>query len=281
VPFAVVRRQNHRIEFGDYALEVDPADGGRIVEFSLAGRSVVLPRSESAQAYGSSFWPSPQQDWDWPPPPELDSLPWEVSVDGKALVLTSGVNARLGLSAVQRIEALPELGAINIELRLINRGTQPRQVAAWQNTRVRPGGLTFFPSSAPAHAKSAFPLAPSAGVAWFEHEPKGNARTGKLFADGEEGWLAHVDGELLFVKVFPPVPLEQQAPGEAEIELYIDPKGVFVEVEQQGPYGSIAPGESAAWQCQWLLRKLDRAAVRSVGNPALLEQARTLASLVR
>jgi hypothetical protein len=281
VPFAVVRRQNYRIEFGDYALEVDPADGGRIVEFSLGGRSVVIPRSESAQAYGSSFWPSPQQDWDWPPPPELDSLPWEVSVDGTALVLKSGVNARLGLSAVQRIEALPELGAVNIELALINHGTQPRQVAAWQNTRVRPGGLTFFPSSAPAHAKSAFPLTPSGGVAWFEHEPKGNSRTGKLFADGEEGWLAHVDGDLLFVKVFPPVPLEQQAPGEAEIELYVDPKGAFVEVEQQGPYGSIAPGASAAWQCRWLVRKLDRAAARSLGNAGLLAQTRTLVSQVR
>src|SRR5688572_18951272 len=45
VPFGVVRRQNHRIELGELALEVDAADGGRIVEFSLKGRNVLATRS--------------------------------------------------------------------------------------------------------------------------------------------------------------------------------------------------------------------------------------------
>jgi hypothetical protein len=280
LPHAVVRRQNHRIEFGDLALEVDAVDGGRIVEFSLGGRSVVVPKGESAQAYGSSFWPSPQKDWDWPPPAELDALPWSVSIDGKALVLESEVSEKLGLAATQRIEALPDQQAVRVELTLHNRGAAARSVAGWQNTRTRPGGLTFYPSTSPALPPSAFELAPEAGIAWFDHDPRTNARKGKLFADGDEGWIAHVDGDLLFVKVFPPVPRDKQAPGEAEIEIYVDPSGVFVEVEQQGPYVTLAPGEALSWRCHWLLAKLELGARRIPGDARLLAQARALARSV-
>jgi hypothetical protein len=41
---------------------------------------------------------------------------------------------------------------------------------------------------------------------------------------------------------FPKVPRARQAPTEAEIELYVDRTGLFVEVEQQGAYETIAPG---------------------------------------
>jgi hypothetical protein len=169
-------------------------------------------------------------------------------VEGRVLRATSAQNAALALSAEQRIELLPEPRAVAIAYRLTNHGDAPRKVSAWQNSRVRPGGLTFFPSAAPALPQSKFPLAPSEGVLWYAHGGKAEARTGKLFADGEEGWLAHVDGDLLFVKVFPPVPAERQAPGEAEIELYVDPSGNFVEIEQQGPYEEIVPGGSSTWQ---------------------------------
>src|SRR5512147_455804 len=53
-PHAVVRRQNYRIERAPIAVEVDPNDGGRIVEFSLDGRSVIVPVTESPEAYASS-----------------------------------------------------------------------------------------------------------------------------------------------------------------------------------------------------------------------------------
>jgi hypothetical protein len=52
LPHAVTRRQNYRIEFGPYAIEVDPFDGGRILEYSLDGRSVILPFKESPEAWG-------------------------------------------------------------------------------------------------------------------------------------------------------------------------------------------------------------------------------------
>jgi hypothetical protein len=284
-PFSVVRQHNYRIEQGELALELDPSDGGRVVEFSLGGagarHNALVTRAESARSYGSSFWPSPQSDWKWPPPAELDVLPWQVVIEGRLLRATSGSNAALALSAEQRIELLPEQRAARIDYRLTNHGSAARKVAAWQNSRVRPRGLTFFPSTGGSLPQSKFALAPSAGVIWFAHQGEAETRTGKLFADGEEGWLAHVDGDLLFVKIFPAVPAERQAPGEAEVEIYVDPGGAFVEVEQQGPYEAVASGASLDWQCYWLLERLEPGLVVQPEQTWLVERARSLAARVR
>jgi hypothetical protein len=276
------RRVPHglRIEHGPLALELDPMDGGRIVELSLAGRSVVVPRSESVRAYGSSFWPSPQSDWKWPPPPELDALPWQARIDGPAIVAESLENQQQRLSASQRIEPLSSGGFV-IDYRIKNHSSAARKLAGWQNTRVRPRGLTFFPSSAPAYPQSAFALSPQGGVMWFAHGGPADARKGKLFADGDEGWLAHVDADLLFVKVFPEVARERQAPGEGEVEIYVDPAGEFVEVEQQGPYEEVAPGGELYWSCRWALERLEPRQPWHPGDGGLVARARALAARLR
>ena len=277
----VVRRYNYAIEFGPYAVEVDPADGGRIAAFSLDGRSVVLPRDESPEAYGSSFWPSPQSDWGWPPPPALDKWAWKVTVDGSSLVLESRVDEKLGLSATQRIAADAARGAVDIAFTLHNHGSAARRVAPWQNTRVRPGGITFYPSAEPTLPHSTLKLAPTDGVVWFAHDPATMKESGKSFGDGAEGWLAHVDGDLVFVKVFPEVPRAAQAPGEAEIELYVHESGTFVEMEQQGAYVEIAPGASSTWTVRWLVRRLPREVAAQARSGKLVAFVRALVASAR
>ncbi len=277
----VVRRQNYAIEFGPYALEVDPADGGRIVAFSLGGRSVILGRDESPEAYGSSFWPSPQSDWSWPPPPALDKWDWKATVEGSAVLLESRVDDKLGLSARQRIAADVPRGAVDIEFTLMNRGTSPRKVAPWQNTRVRPGGITFYPSADATFPNSSLKLVPTDGIVWFAHSPASMKASGKSFGDGAEGWLAQVDGDLVFVKVFPEVPREAQAPGEAEIEIYVHESGRFIEMEQQGPYVEIAPGASSTWPVRWLVREIPRGVPAEAGSAKLVAFVRGLVASVR
>ena len=109
-------------------------------------------------------------------------MAWQARSDGRAIVADSRENTKYRLSASQRIEALPAALGFSIEYRLRNHADTPRKVAAWQNTRVRPRGLTFFPASAPAHARSAFALAPLDGVMWFAHGGSDDTRQGKLFA---------------------------------------------------------------------------------------------------
>jgi hypothetical protein len=271
------RGARHRMELGPYAVEVDADDGGRIVEFSLDGKNALATREDSPVAYGTSFWPSPQSDWDWPPPPELDRLPWTAAVEKDTLVLASSTNAALGLDATARIRFDRANESLLILYTLSNRGSSPRRVAPWQNSRVRPGGLTFYPSNGPTLPPSTLELPLIDGVAWLLHDPKTMTENRKSFADGAEGLLAHVAGDLLFVKTWLDVPREEQAPGEAEIELYVDKTGLFVEVEQQGPYEELAPGASLVWVTGWLIERLDPSVRVEPGSPSLLEAARRLA----
>lgn len=277
-PEPVVRRRNQRLSFGSYALEVDPTDGGRIVELSLDGRNVLLTREEFPLAYGSSFWPSPQKDWSWPPPIEFDAAAWSERVDGPSLVLESRTSAQLGLAATQRISTDAVRETFVIAHNMTNRGANTRAVAPWQNTRVRPGGLTFFPANAGSVGDSKLLLEPTNGVVWFQHDPAHFAESQKAFVDGEEGWLAQLAGDLLFLKVFPPVPRERAAPSEAEIEIYVDGKGRFVEIEQQGPYQELQPGSSLHWTVYWLVRRVPDGVIAEPGSESLVTWARGLRS---
>jgi hypothetical protein len=282
VPYAVVRRENYRIEFGAYGLEVDPTDGGRILEFSLGGKSIVVSAAESPEAFGSSIWPSPQSDWAWPPPVELDRRAWRMVSDPKSIVMQSETAEKLRLAVRQRITAEPSHGSALIEYEFTNRGSSPRKVAPWQNTRVRPNGLTFYPASRPSYVykHATLVLTPDNGIVWFRHDPSEVKESQKSCADAEEGWVAQLDGRLLFIKVFEDVKPSQQAPEEGEVVLYIHDSGKFVEMENQGAYRQLEPGSSFTWKVRWALRHLpdDIAPVR--GNPALVAYVRaTLADL--
>ena len=58
---------------GNTVFAVDAAKAGRIVTFSLAGKNVLTAAKNSQDNnWGSTFWPSPQSAWNWPPPAELD-----------------------------------------------------------------------------------------------------------------------------------------------------------------------------------------------------------------
>jgi hypothetical protein len=119
-------------------------------------------------------------------------------------------------------------------------------------------------------------LAPSIvnGVAWFSYNAAAITADQKLFADGQEGWIAHVDGDLLLVKSFADTQPAQAAPGEAEIEIYANAGHSYVEVENQGAYVNLAPGTSTTWTVRWNLRKLDLAA--TPGSAALLALVRSM-----
>lgn len=269
----------YRLTDGALAVELDPADGGRITELSLAGTNVLVARGAAA-SHGSSFWPSPQRDWDWPPPAELDHLPWRASLEGEVLVLESDVTSRLELSASQRVTAAPH--GVRIEHRFHNHGAAPRSVAPWRNSRVGPRGLTFYPSPGAAFEGSTLKLGPSDdGVAWLRHDPETMKENAKSFADGAEGWLAHAAGDLLFLMTFPKVPRPAQAPTEAEIELYVDRTGLFVEVEQQGAYETLEPGEvSPPWTVHFQVHALPEG-VPAERGAALLSFVRSLVAHAR
>ena len=277
----VVRQRNVRLEFAPLAVEVDPADGGRIVELSYKGRSVIVPKDESPDGFGSSFWPSPQKDWNWPPPAEFDRLPWNVTADADGVTLESRIVPRTDLAARQRITAIPNLSALAIMYQITNHGKLPRTVAPWQVTRVRPKGITFYPSQEPSFADSTLKLAPSDGITWYQHVPADIDQSIKSLADGQEGWLAHVDERLMLVKVFPDIARADLAPESGEVIIYAHGSGRFVELEQQGEYTELPPGQTLTWHVFMVLQPIPDTIDIRAGNPQLVAMARRLACSVR
>jgi len=270
----------YSFQFGDTLFAVDANQGGRIVTFALAGHNILTGPAVDAANFGSTFWSSPQSAWGWPPPPEIDSGPYAASLDGGVLSLSGATAPVLGLAVAKKFSADGQAGVVTAEYTIANRGSQARQAAPWEITRVAAGGLTFFPMGAGGPRKGDQDLLNPTianGVAWFAYDAAAITADQKLFADGLEGWIAHVDGDLLLVKSFGDTLPSQAAPGEGEIEIYANAGHTYVEVENQGAYVNLAPGAATTWTVRWILRRLDLASTpASAGSAALVDLVRSL-----
>jgi len=160
-------------------------------------------------------------------------------------------------------------------------------VAGWEISRVPPNGLTFFPTG----EQELTPIAPHAPLellrhgelSYFDHADFVPGLSRKVHADGREGYVAHVvraasGRALLFLKIFHDSPASAQAPGEGEVELFANEDGAYVEVEVQGRYLQLEPGQSREFAVRWALIPLP-ASLTNLSN--LTELARLAAGLAR
>jgi hypothetical protein len=268
---------------GETTFEVDAAAGARITRFSLDAQNILTGREVNDLNYGSTFWTSPQSQWGWPPPVELDSEPYtahRAGENGSVGVFSGRADSKLGLAATKTIFVDGARGVVTIEYALRNLSGEPRTVAPWEISRHPPHGLTFFPVGDAIEPASTLAVTREAGAIWFAYDPRSITDHQKLFAHGTEGWICHVDvaRRLQLVKAFPEIARADQAPGEASLEIYADPTHTYIEVEQQGAYRALGPDESVSWQVRWMLRSLPAATTLRSGNVALLTSARTHAS---
>jgi hypothetical protein len=258
----------HTLEVDDVRFEVDPEVGARITSFRLGAFDVLSGPDVDERNFGSTFWTSPQRDWGWPPPAEVDCAPYDVSVEGGVLTLTSGGHGPLGVRVTKRFSVDRASRSIALEYRIHNVTSTPKTYAPWEVSRVRARGLTFFPPG--AWVDGPLPLHRCRRALWFDHDASGHTEDGrKSAADGAGGFVAHaVDGHL-FLKTFVDVPPYRLAPGQGEIEIYANRR--YVELEVQGPYARIEAGQSTCWSIRWYLRKLPAGLVVAPRSDALLE----------
>jgi hypothetical protein len=273
----IERNGHYVLEFDNLRFEVDPA-GGKVVAFSIDGHNMLVHTHPIN--FGSTVWASPQANWNWPPQVAIDSEPYTVSVAGNSIVMTSRVTATSPkISLIKKFTPNLAKRAIDIEYTLKNEDTVTKNLAIWEVTRVAPGGLTFFPIVGSTYGNPRMLLQPTLvadGYAWIDMatNPPGNR---KLNADGGASFLAHTDGERLFVKSWVDVPAEFQAtPGEGEVEFYDG--NTNVELENQGKYGPVPAGESITYKVRWSLIKLPAGAARVVQDPGLIKAATALAT---
>ena len=245
----------YTLQNGDRTMVIDAAKGGKILSLKYGEREVIS-QLRWPEAFGSTFWTSPQKEWNWPPVPEYDKRPYMVEQKDGVLTLTSEVSERMKYRIRKAFAVDERDGAFVITYTIINESDEVRRVAPWEITRVQnEGGLIFF--EAPVEGitpaglmdfKDAF------GAAWYQTDETNGNR--KVNADGK-GWLAYYNNGLLLVKQFDDLDASQPAPDEAEIQVYVNRGKAHIELESQGAYTTLQPKETVSWTVRWYLQPSD------------------------
>lgn len=273
----------YTIQLGNQIMEIDPSKGGRITSLKLNGENFLTDDSVDSFNWGSTFWPSPQSDWGWPPSPELDNMPYSHKLEGPILKMVSGKDPKTGYVVTKEIMGKPSTGSFRIVYTITNTSDSIQRVAPWEVTRVHIDGMAFYPMGVGDRTGGLLPLVTEkSGVVWFVYDRNGLPTSGdrQLYSDGSEGWLAQVNGNVVLVKKFKDIALTDKAPKEGEVELFASDirkngKG-YVEIEHQGSYQTLASGESLLWNVEWFLREIPSDIDPEMGNDQLVEYVRNL-----
>ena len=261
----------HSLTCGHVKMEIDAAKGGKILSLKYDDREM-LSQLRWPEAFGSTFWTSPQKEWNWPPVKEFDKNPYTVTQDGGTLKMTSEVSERLKCRVGKAFTTDEKDGAIVMTYTITNEGSEPRKVAPWEITRVEnEGGVIFF--DAPVDGiwpAGLMDFKAQYGLAWYQTDERNENR--KVNADGK-GWLAYCSRGLLLVKRFDDLTPEQPAPDEAEVQVYVNRGKAHIELESQGAYQLLQPKESLSWTVRWYLMPYEGEAVPS---EALAKQVRDI-----
>ncbi|HEU5072893.1 MAG TPA: hypothetical protein VFU02_01945 [Polyangiaceae bacterium] len=256
------------LEFGTTRFCVDPNVGGRITEFSLNGENVLYPLEDLGDWTngGSTFWTSPQSAWGWPPNPLVDRSRYVAHLDDTRhrLLLESQPFELSGstLTVTKQFWPDQDRGAVMVEYVVRNHGAA-LSLAGWEVSRIALTGQSFF-AGRQTRALGGLPpprtASDAAGWTWMDHAEQ--LVEAKLGADAALGFVAYTTPRVLFLKQFEEHPASTSAPGEAQIELYVKPQR-YVEIEQQGPYRELGPGEELTYRVRWYIRSLEPGAPRT------------------
>ena len=259
------------LKCGNVSMTIDAAKGGKILSYKYDDQEFIS-QLKWPEAFGSTFWTSPQKEWYWPPVPEYDKKPYQVEENDGVLTMTSEVNEKLKFRIRKAFTVDEPNQTIAITYSIINASDETRKVAPWEITRVQnEGGLIFFE----APVDSIWP----AGLMNFKadgsisyYEPDEANENRKVNADGK-GWLAYLNQEkgLLLVKQFEDLDKSQPAPDEAEIQVYVNRGKTYIELESQGAYTTLQPGEELSWTVSWYLQPC-----KDASSAALLQQVKNL-----
>ena len=247
----------YQLKNGNVTMAIDIAHGGKILSLKYQEQEM-LSQSRWPESFGSTFWTSPQKEWNWPPVPEFDKQPYTVERQEEShLTIFSPVCERLGgLRVGKDFQTDATDGAFVVTYFIKNEGQAPRRVAPWEVTRVQNvGGLIFFE----AEVDSIWPAGlmnfeAAHGAVWYKTDEAQMNR--KVNADGK-GWLAYCAGGLLLIKKFQDLQRGEEAPGEAEVQVYVNRGKNHIELESQGAYTLLQPGEQLCWTVRWYLMPVD------------------------
>ncbi len=246
---------------GRATMIIDAANGARVM--SLKWDSLeVLSQNPAPNMYGSTFWTSPQKEWNWPPVREHDMGRYTVEERDGKIIMTSEVPERIPLR-IGKTFSVVNGDMFCITYSITNEGKEDRKVAPWEVTRVVGEGEISFN----AQVENIWP----AGLMDFKQQ-EGRAvysidsvdKQRKINANGipsaDEGSICdgmsvlyYSNNGILLTKRFHDLKDGEAAPGEDEIQVYVHQKALYCELEEQGPYTLLKPGEKLEWTVYWHL----------------------------
>jgi hypothetical protein len=272
--------KSYGFTINNVTVEIDTADGARIASLKADSKEILYTGS-TQDMNGSTFWPSPQSFWNWPPIVEIDNKPYSVKIMGNKLKMEGKTNSTHKLSVTKIFEADSRDTSFTITYILINHNTVTKKYAPWEITRVLAEGLTFFgkgSTDVTGNMKSNTVVA--SNTVWY-HQDSTNSGSNfnKFFCDGQ-GWLAHANKDnYLFLKKFENIEATSAATGEAEVEVYTADNHSYTELENQGAYVSVNAGDSIKWKVKWYVRKIESANDIFRGSQKLIGLANRLINL--
>lgn len=242
----------YQLKNGDLTMSIDINKGGKIL--SLKHKDIeTISQSRFPESFGSTFWTSPQKEWNWPPVPEYDKSPYTVvEQSDKKLVIKSQVSERMKYQIGKTFTTDAKSGAYVVTYTIKNEADETRKVAPWEITRVtNADGIIFFDAPLEGITPAGLMNFTSAnGAVWYKTDEAPQNR--KINADGH-GWLAYCNNGLLLIKQFEDLKAEAPAPDEAEIQVYVNRGKSYIELESQGAYTTLAPGQELSWTVRWYL----------------------------
>ena len=242
----------YQLKTGNLTMSIDINKGGKIMSLKH-NDTEVISQSRFPESFGSTFWTSPQKEWNWPPVQEYDKMPYTVvEQSDEKLVIKSQVSERMKYQIGKTFTTDKKKGAIVITYTIKNEANETRQVAPWEITRVTNNeGIIFFDAPLDGITPAGLmDFKAQDGAAWYKTDEAPQNR--KINADGK-GWLAYCNNGLLLVKQFEDLKADAPAPGEAEIQVYVNRGKTYIELESQGAYTTLAPGEELSWTVRWYL----------------------------
>ncbi|MFP4060850.1 MAG: DUF4380 domain-containing protein [Bacteroidales bacterium] len=266
------------IKSGSSTLAVDPTTGARFVSLEHKGTELLTGPEVNKQFYGSSLWLSPQKKY-WPPSPVLDVEPYSHEIDGEQVTFLSKTDSLSGFQYTKKIVPLPEKNGFEIIYTIENITDSVKGVAAWEVTRLPKDGLSFFPlGEIPLDSclllDSVVDMTVEDNIMWHKYQSDDinfSPKKSKLFCDGAEGWIAYVHERVLFVKRFEDLSPTETAPGETDIEIYVNVNQPYIEIEVQSAYKLLQPAEKIEWSVTWNLAGVPGNTDIETGNRKLLD----------
>ena len=244
----------YNIGVGELTMTIDAQRGGKILSLKYKDQEVIS-QSRFPESFGSTFWTSPQKEWNWPPVPEYDKGAYTVEQKDGSLVMTSQVSPRLKFRIRKTFSTDEKAQAIVVTYTIVNEDSIERRVAPWEITRVQNGdGIIFF--DAPLEGITPVGLLnfeQKDGAVWYRTDEANQNR--KINADGK-GWLAYAANGLMLIKHFQDLKPDEPAPGEAEVQVYVNRGKTYIELESQGAYATLAPDQELNWTVRWQLKPI-------------------------